>query len=87
MEANAFTGPSYWATDASMKKDIPLHGESMMLRLQVDMFNVFNRTNLGTTTNSVGAFNNTGAHNAAFGQITTIVGTPRQLQLGARFSF
>ena len=87
VEANAFTGPSYWATDASMKKDIPLHGESMSLRLQVDMFNVFNRTNLGTTTNSVGAFNNTGAHNAAFGQITTIVGTPRQLQLGARFSF
>jgi hypothetical protein len=93
MEANAFTGPSFWSTDASMKKDFGLYGDKMNLRLQVDMFNIFNRVNLGTTTNSNGAFNSTTvAANppttvASFGKITTIVGTPRQLQLGARFSF
>jgi outer membrane receptor protein involved in Fe transport len=87
IDANAFTGPSFWSTDASLRKDFGLRGEKMMLRLQVDMFNIFNRTNLGTTTNSIGAFNSSGALNSAFGQITTIIGTPRQLQLGARFSF
>jgi hypothetical protein len=51
------------------------------------MFNIFNRTNLGSITSSVGAFNSSGKLNAAFGQITTIVGTPRQLQLGAKLSF
>jgi hypothetical protein len=87
MEANAFTGPSFWSTDASLRKDYPFHGERMNLRLQVDMFNIFNRTNLGSITSSVGAFNSSGKLNAAFGQITTIVGTPRQLQLGAKLSF
>ena len=93
MEANAFTGPSFWSTDASMKKDFGFYGDKMNLRLQVDMFNIFNRVNLGTTTNSNGAFNSTTVSAtppttvASFGKITTIVGTPRQLQLGARFSF
>ena len=85
--ANEFTGPSFWDTDASLKKDFGLGREGMFLRLQVDMFNMFNRANLGTPTNSVGAFNSNGKPNAAFGQIVSMVGTPRQLQLGARFSF
>jgi Carboxypeptidase regulatory-like domain/TonB-dependent Receptor Plug Domain len=93
MEANAFTGPSFWSTDASMKKDFGFHGDKMNLRLQVDMFNVFNRVNLGTTKNSNGAFSkssivtNPPTTVSSFGKITTIIGTPRQLQLGARLSF
>ena len=85
--ANEFTGPSFWDTDASLRKDFDLRGETMKLRLQVDMFNVFNRANLGTPTNSTGGFNSSGQANPAFGQLTNMIGTPRQLQLGARFSF
>jgi len=87
LPANAFTGPSFWSTDASLRKDYAFGREGMTLRLQVDLFNLFNRANLGTPTNSNGAFNSSGKAQASFGQITNMVGTPRQLQLGARFSF
>ena len=60
--------------------------ESMKLQLSADMFNTFNRTNLGiplTTT----AFINATTPNTSSGQILKTIGTSRQFQIGARFTF
>ena len=71
-------GPAYYNWDMSLRKNFRLPRESTSLMLQVDAFNVFNRTNWanpGTTVTGGG-----------FGQIGNS-NPPRNLQLAARFSF
>ena len=51
-----------------------------VLQLRLEAFNVFNIQNLGVPSGTtIGV--------AGAGQVTSIVGTPRQIQLGARFLF
>jgi len=58
---------------------VPLNG-NRVLQLRVEAFNAFNIQNLGVPSGTtIGV--------AGAGQITSIVGNPRQIQLGARFVF
>jgi hypothetical protein len=87
------TSPTTANTDVSLSRAFPVKWEQSKLELRVDMFNAFNRANLGipaaTTLFSNGGTNAlpTFTPNTTAGQITSVIGTSRQLQLSARFSF
>ena len=98
-ERNQFTTPSVYQFDARITRVIPF-SESMRLRLILEAFNIFNRSNVVLVNNTI--FNLTGgvlvAPTAvtAFGTPctfsspasgTTTFATPRQLQLGLKFDF
>jgi Carboxypeptidase regulatory-like domain/TonB-dependent Receptor Plug Domain len=70
-------GPGYYAWDMSLRKSFRMPLEGTNLTLQADAFNVFNRTNWGNPGTSA---------SGGLGIITT-ANPPRQLQLGARFTF
>jgi hypothetical protein len=83
---NALRSSHVTTMDVSLFKNIPL-GETRQLQLRFEAFNVFNIQNLAAPGSS-GTANGTTITNATgVGAITSIVGTPRQLQFGAKFSF
>jgi hypothetical protein len=68
--------------------------DSVQLQLRLEAFNVFNHKNYGNPVfgwtqgaNTSAATVMTGTPNATAGQIDTIVGTMRQIQLGAKLIF
>ncbi len=70
--------------DLSLAKNIPI-GERRNLQLRFEAFNVLNIQNYAApSSTSVGTG---GVNNTSVGQITGIVGNPRQMQFGARFTF
>ncbi len=76
---NSFLGPRYFNIDVALTKRIRL-GETRRLALRAEAYNVMNHTNFGMPeTNLVTP--------ASFGQISTIQGTPRNLQAALRFEF
>jgi carboxypeptidase family protein len=78
-QRNGLRSPAFKNVDLSLFKNVPVSG-TRIVQLRLEMFNVFNMINLGvpsgTTIGQAGA-----------GQITSMQGTPRQIQLGARFVF
>jgi hypothetical protein len=81
---NSFRGPGYANTDLSFFKNIALGwtgSKNSTVQLRVEIFNVFNRANLG---NPVSAM-----QDGLFGQVTGLRGgsLPRVIQLGAKFLF
>jgi outer membrane receptor protein involved in Fe transport len=78
------TAPGYVTTDIMLSKDTAIK-ERLRLQLRAEIFNLFNHTNLGLP--AAGAFTSTGAPAANAGAITTIVGTARQIQFGAKLLF
>ncbi|MCA1594453.1 MAG: TonB-dependent receptor [Acidobacteria bacterium] len=99
---NQFTTPSIYQFDARLTRNIPLT-ESMRVRLILEAFNIFNRSNVATVNTtffnySGGAAGTLTAPSAAsaFGTPrsfsspasgTTTFVTPRQLQLAIKFDF
>jgi len=71
-------GPGYYTWDLSLRKDFRLPREGMGFMIQLDAFNAFNRINYANPSTSVTS--------GSFGQITASQ-PPRQLQLGAKFTF
>jgi len=71
-------GPGYNSWDFSLRKYFPLPKESMTFLIQLDAFNAFNRVNYQNP--------NVTVTSSAFGTITATQ-PPRQLQLGAKFTF
>jgi hypothetical protein len=71
-------GPGYYTWDLSLRKNFRLPVESMGFMIELDAFNAFNRINYGNPSTTVTS--------SSFGQITTSQ-PPRQLQLGAKFTF
>jgi len=80
---NALTGPGYASWDAALFKNVPL-GSRYRVQIRIEAFNVLNRVNFGLPEATV--FNAAGRVENA-GEITTIVGTPRLIQLGIRVEF
>jgi hypothetical protein len=80
---NTVRGPSYGAWDLAIFKNFGLGG-ARRLQVRVEGFNITNHTNFGLPSTTV--FNASGLVSTA-GQITTIVGTARQFQFGAKFEF
>lgn len=75
---NSFIGPAFVKNDFSIIKRFPIN-EKYKFRIQMDLFNAFNRVNLGLPVNTINSFN--------FGQSTFTVGTPRVIQFAGRFDF
>ena len=83
---NAFRAPGLSQVDLGLSKFIGIT-EKLNLRVRADLFNVFNRAQYGAPNADISAAN--------FGTITSIIGnynsagrgTPRELQLSAKFVF
>jgi hypothetical protein len=71
-------GPGYYSWDLSLRKNFRLPKESMGFMIELDAFNVFNRINYGNPSTTVTS--------SSFGQVTSSQ-PPRQVQIGAKFSF
>ena len=83
---NAFRLPGYSRVDLSFMKMIPF-GESVRTELRLDVFNVFNRVNLGLPDRIVyGALANVENPLVTAAQITS-ADAARQAQLSVRLSF
>jgi hypothetical protein len=83
---NAYRLPAYSRVDLSFMKMIPL-GRSVRTELRVDVFNVFNRVNLGLPDRIVyGALVNVENPLVTAAQITS-ADAARQAQLSVRLSF
>ena len=77
-------GPGLLATDLALLKDTRLR-ESMNLQFRAEFFNIFNRANFGLPVST--PYSGGGAVNSQFGKITSVVGTPRQIQLALKLVF
>jgi len=75
---NILMAPGFASTDLSIAKAFSLT-EKSKIELRWDIFNVFNRTNLGGPNSAVDT--------STAGQITGIVDFMRRMQIGARLSF
>ncbi len=81
---NVLTGPGYATWNSALFKNIELGGRRK-LQLRLEAFNILNRANFGLPANVVFTAPTTLAENA--GEISDIVGTARQIQLGAKIEF
>jgi hypothetical protein len=80
---NTIIGPRFASWDMAFFKNIPFPGRRR-IQLRAEGFNITNRVNFGLPATTV--FNSAGRVSNA-GQITTIVGTARQWQFGAKVDF
>ena len=80
---NSLIGPGYASWDSSLIKNFAL-GNRRRLQFRVEAFNLLNRANFGLPAATI--FNAAGRI-ANAGEITTTVGTARQVQLGLKFEF
>jgi hypothetical protein len=83
VERNPFEGPGYATWDMGVFKNLTL-GSRYRLQLRFEAFNVLNRANFALPATTV--FNSAGLVENA-GEITDIVGSARQMQLGVKFEF
>ncbi len=75
--------PMFAQLDLSLMKDFKtFNGQNLELRL--DLFNVFNRTNMGCADSFKGS---PGNPNPDYGHTSCQIGIPRTLQIGARYAF
>lgn len=80
---NTMTGPGFASWDGSVFKNFVM-GAHRRLQVRLEAFNLLNRANFGLPASTV--FNAAGRV-ANAGEITTTVGTARQIQLGLKFEF
>lgn len=75
---NVARGPAIYVLDLGLHKTFPLVSQSR-LEFRLEVFNLFNRTNFATP--------NGNRSSTAFGTITSLATTPRQIQLGVKVDF
>jgi len=81
---NTITMPGRMTVDFKLGKNFDVT-EATKLEFRFEGFNLFNRPNFGTPTRQ--AFDTRGRAGSTVGQITSTVGTARQLQFAQRFTF
>lgn len=90
-------GPPLYDTDLAVLKDTKIR-ESLNIQFRAEFFNIFNHANFGLPTATVFSSASgtsvlpsgtvtAGTLNSQFGKITSIVGTPRQVQLALKLVF
>jgi hypothetical protein len=80
---NTLIGPGFATWDASLVRNVRI-GASRRLQVRLEVFNLLNRANFGLPEATV--FDASGRV-ANAGEITSTVGTARQMQLGLKFEF
>ncbi len=84
---NTIIGPGFTAWDMAVFKNFRLPA-NRRIQLRMEGFNILNRANYALPVNTVFSGNNTSFRvNATAGQISNIVGVPREFQLGIKFEF
>jgi hypothetical protein len=85
---NTLRGPQFTDADIALLKDTKVW-ERLNVQFRAEFFNIFNHSNyaLPTSTLYTAIANGVGVPNAQAGRITSIVGTPRQIQFGLKFIF
>ena len=86
---NTVRGPNFVDTDIGISKDTKVR-ENLSVQFRAEFFNIFNHTNFGLPTGGLGGaslFVGGGARNGSAGQITSMVGTPRQIQFALKILF
>jgi outer membrane receptor protein involved in Fe transport len=81
VERNSLRGPGYWNVDLGLQRNIRMGGTTA-LQIRMEVFNVFNNINLNLTQASVAIDNP-----ATVGRITSMAGSPRQMQFGLRLVY
>lgn len=83
---NSLIGPGFATIDLSLVKNTPLGGASGRTQLQIraEVFNLTNRANFAAPLANDRLFDATGAPVSFAGQITTLAGSPRQVQIGVK---
>ena len=76
---NILRAPGFWNVDLGLQRNIRI-GPSRNLQFRLEAFNVFNHINLGNPAVAIDT-------PATVARITSMAGSPRQLQLGVRFSY
>lgn len=88
---NTFRGPGYASVDFSLLKSFRmpwLSQDGARWEFRAEAFNIFNRVNLRSPGNSLGAYNaSTGLWSSATFGRSTLAFDPRQIQLALRFAF
>lgn len=79
-------GPGLVTTDLAVLKDTKIR-ESMNLQFRAEFFNLLNRANFGLPVATAFSSATGPVVNSQFGKITSIVGTPRQVQLALKLTF
>jgi hypothetical protein len=77
-------GPWFQTVDLRLRKDLPGFGGTR-LGVTADLFNVFNRDNLGNFDDV--AISPGGVPNPSFGNAREVVSDPRRFQLGVQYDF
>jgi len=81
---NIVSGPGFWDVDMAILKDFKMPwSDTHRLQFRTDAINLFNHPNFSNPTTSNASLINPGT----FGNITSTVNGPRQLQLGLRYIF
>jgi outer membrane receptor protein involved in Fe transport len=78
---NSLIGPGFATVDLMISRALTL-GQTRSLQLRFEVFNLLNRSNFALPTREI--FNPDGTYRTDAGRITSTVGTPRQMQLGAK---
>jgi hypothetical protein len=93
VKRNQFYGPNQWNVNMNLQKNTQIT-DAIQLQLRLEAFNVLNHKNYSNPgfgwsqgANTSAATVVTGTPNATAGQINGIVGTMRQIQLGAKLIF
>lgn len=81
---NTVQGPNLMTEDLSVLKDIAIR-EAQKIEFRWEVFNIFNRANFGTPTNTV--FLNATTINANAGKVTNTRTSSRQMQFALKFIF
>jgi hypothetical protein len=76
---NAARGPSIYSLDMGLHKSFDLPFGDSRLEFRAEAFNVLNKSNFGAP--------NGNRSSTAFGTITSLSTTPRQIQLGLKLDF
>jgi hypothetical protein len=76
---NFLRGPGYTNVDFGLFKDFPGLRGSHKIQFRTEVFNLFNRQNLGNPDANLSSPN--------FGRITNTVGDPRVIQLALKYVF
>jgi hypothetical protein len=76
---NILRAPGFWNVDLGLQRNVRLGG-AKTLSFKFDAFNVFNHINLGNPAVAIDT-------PATVGRITSMSGTPRQLQFGLRLAY
>jgi hypothetical protein len=74
---NTLRGPSSKSMNLSVFRSVPF-GDTRRLELRIETFNLFNWTNYGFPASNV-------SNQATFGQITSTLGDPREMQFAVKF--